>query len=243
VVGKDVEIDQNVKIGPFCTIVGKVKIASGSRFYASVMIGFPAQCLGVKESLGAIEIGHNCEFREFSTVHASRQADGSTKIGNNCYIMCFAHVGHDATLEDNVTLINSVNLAGHAYIERNAILMGGAAMHQFCRVGQYTAVAPFGGSRQDLPPFCLFNKQPGEFAGLNIIGLKRSGFTAQNINSLKHLTNLFYQKKLPLDQIKTLALQEPVWGDDATVKTFLTFVENSKRGISRRSISDIAASE
>jgi|GEM_PF-207327 len=238
VLGENVELDENVKIGPFCVVVGKTKIASGSRLYSNVVMGLPAQYVGVRDSLGVIEIGHNCEFREFATVHAAKAVDGQTKIGNNCYVMCHSHVGHDATLEDNVILINGVNLAGHVHVEKNAIIMAGAAMHQFCRVGSFTAVAPFGGSRQDLPPFCLFNEQPGAFAGLNVIGLKRAGFTSKNINALKHLTNLFYQKKLPFPDIKNLAQVEPEWGLEPVVQQFMNFVENSKRGVSRRSVRD-----
>ena len=237
IVGEKVELGKNVKVGPFCVITGKVKIGDNTRFHANVMVGFPAQNIGTEKSLGQIEIGQNCELREFVTIHASKYPDGSTKIGNNCYIMNYSHVSHDSTLEDNVTLINNVSLGGHSYIEKNAFLMAYAATHQFCRIGTFTAVAPFSGARQDLPPFCLFNEQPGAYAGLNIIALKRAGFTSETINALKHVTKLFYNEKMFVTKIKEIASNES-WGNDLHVQHFLNFIENSKRGVSMRAISD-----
>lgn len=238
IIGDNVSLEENVKIGPFCIVVGNVKIGAGTRLHANVTIGFPAQVLGAKESFGAIHIGQNCELREFVTVHASRYPDGQTKIGNNCYIMNYSHVGHDCILEDNVTLINNVNLGGHTYIEHNAIMMANSATHQFCRIGKFTAVAPFSGTRQDLPPFCLFNEQPASYSGLNAIGLRRSGFGRDSIDAIKHVTKLFYKEKLLLEKIKNLAQSDGVWGQDENVQAFINFVEKSTRGVSRRCLSD-----
>jgi UDP-N-acetylglucosamine acyltransferase len=238
IVGKSVILDDNVKIGPFCVVIGNVKIGSGTRLHANVTVGFPAQVLGVKESFGKIEIGQNCELREFVTMHASRYPDGQTKIGNNCYIMNYSHVGHDCILEDNVTLINNVSLGGHTYIEKNAIIMANSATHQFCRIGKFTAVAPYSGTRQDLPPFCLFNEQPASFAGLNTIGLRRAGFSRNSIDAIKHVAKLFYKDKLLLGKIKDLAREEVEWGQDENVQAFIQFIEKSTRGVSRRCLSD-----
>jgi UDP-N-acetylglucosamine acyltransferase len=237
IVGANVELGCNVKIGPFCVIAGNVKIGDNTRFHANVMVGFPAQNIGTKESLGNIEIGQNCELREFVTIHASKYPEGLTKLGNNCYIMNYSHVSHDSILEDNVTLINNVSLGGHSYIEKNAFLMAYAATHQFCRVGTFTAVAPFSGARQDLPPFCLFNEQPGAYAGLNVIALKRAGFSSETINALKHVTKLFYNEKMLISRIKEIAVNES-WGTNPHVQHFLNFIENSKRGVSMRAVSD-----
>jgi len=238
IVGDRVTLGANVKIGPYCLITGNVIIGDNTRLYAHVVIGFPAQVLGMQESLGLIEIGKNTEIREFVSIHAARNPDGKTAIGNNCYLMNYAHISHDTILEDNVTLINNVNLGGHTHIEKNVILMANAATHQFCRIGQYTAVAPFSATRQDLPPFGLFNEMPAAYSGLNVIGLKRAGFSAESINAVKHVCKPFFQDKLPLTIIKEKAAAESTWGNDQNVKTFLQFIENSKRGVSRRTIID-----
>lgn len=237
-VGPSVQLGQGVKVGPFCTIVGNTIIGDGTRLYPHATVGYPGQVVGLKQTVGRVEIGQNCELREFVTVHAPRTAEGATKVGNNCYLMNYAHVSHDVILEDNVTLINCVNLGGHTYVEKNAIVMANSATHQFTRIGQFTALAPFSGIRQDLPPFCLFSGQPARFYGLNVIGLKRAGFSRESINALKHLTKLFYQEKLTLDNIEQLAGQDPSWGTDVAVQIFLTFVKQSSRGVSRKAATE-----
>lgn len=242
IVGPNVKLGNNVKVGPFCIVVGNVIIGDGTRLHANVSVGFPAQNIGTKESYGTIEIGQNCEFREFSTVHASKYPDGKTIIGNNCYVMNYSHIAHDCTLENNITLINNVSLGGHSYIEQNAFLMAYSATHQFCRVGTFTAVAPFSGARQDLPPFCLFNEQPAAYAGLNIIALRRAGFTSETINALKHVTKLFFNEKNTVQKLKEFAATES-WGNIPQVQHFIKFIDESKRGVSMRSVADQKAKD
>lgn len=215
-------------------MTGNVTIGANTRLHAHVTVGFPGQVIGLKDSIGRIEIGTDCELREFVTVHAPRSQDGVTKIGNKCYLMNFAHVSHDVILEDNVTLINNVSLGGHTYIEKNVIVMANSATHQFCRIGQFTAFAPFSGTRQDIPPFCLVSGAPAHFYGLNVIGLKRAGFSRDSINAIKHVTKLFFQDKLPLEKIIELAQQEQSWGSNQHVTTFISFIKNSTRGVSRK---------
>ncbi|MCK4651251.1 hypothetical protein KAT08_03715 [Candidatus Babeliales bacterium] len=237
ILGPNVELDHNVKIGPFCSIIGKVKIHKNTRIYPNVSIGFPAQSLDTYKSLGSIIIGNNCTIREFVSIGSSKYENGTTNIGNNCYIMSYCHIAHDVILQDNVTLINNVNLGGHVFIGKNAFLMANCASHQFCRIGQYCALAPFSATRQDLAPFCLFSGLPAKFYGLNVVALKRAGLNQNNINSLKHVTKLFFQNKVLLNDIKKLSQKnsEASWGKDENVQKFLEFIQNSKRGVSRKS--------
>lgn len=237
IIGPNVTLHDNVKVGPYCTIIGNTSIGQGTKIYGNTTIGFPAQDIATTHSLGRIEIGNNCHIREFATIHGSKHNDGITKIGNNCYVMNFVHVAHDVILEDNVVLINQVNLGGHSHVEENVMLMANTAMHQFCRIGRLSCITPFSATRQDLPPFCLFTGQPVRFSGLNVVGLKRTGIERQSINAIKHAAKLFYQDKIPFDDIKSLSKKESSWGSDSYVIEFLSFIENSKRGISRRCLS------
>jgi UDP-N-acetylglucosamine acyltransferase len=237
IIGDDVELDSNVKIGPFCILIGKVKIESGTRLYANITVGFPAQARSTRDNFGFIHIKKNCEIREFVTIHASKYPDGKTEIGNNCYVMNYSHISHDVVLEDNVTLTNNVNLGGHTYIEKNANIMANCATHQFCRIGQFSALAPFSAIRQDLPPFSLFSGLPAAFAGLNVIGLKRAGLISSNLDALKRITKLFFQEKQPLENITALAEQEG-WGTDPYVQQFISFIVSSTRGVSRRVLAE-----
>lgn len=235
IVGQNVKLENGVKIGPFCTIVGNVKIGENSKIYSGVSIGAPAQHVLVNKPLGTLEIGKNSQIREYATVGSSKDENGITKIGDNCYVMSYSHVGHDVILEDNVVLINSVNLGGHVHVGKNAFLMANCASHQFCRIGEFVALAPYSAIRQDVPPFCLFSGLPAKFYGLNLIALKRAGFSKENINALKHVTKLFYQDKLLLTDIKKLSEQEQEssWGKDEQVQKFISFVEKSVRGVSK----------
>ncbi|MFH1644521.1 MAG: acyl-ACP--UDP-N-acetylglucosamine O-acyltransferase [bacterium] len=234
IIGKNVLLEENVKIGPFCTITGNVLIKKNTVIYPNVSIGFPAQNLSTTKSLGTIEIGQNCQIREFVTISASKYETGKTVIGNNCYIMSYSHIAHDVILEDNVTLINNVNLAGHVHVEKNAFLMANAAAHQFCKIGQYTALAPYSAIRKDLPPFCMFSGLPATFYGLNI-NLLRQKFDSQTINSLKTVTKLFYQDKILLSEIKKIIEQNEELKNNEQVKKFINFIENSSRGVSKKS--------
>lgn len=233
IVGNNVKLGNNVKIGPYTIIVGNVTIDNNTIVYPHVSIGSPAQNLDTSKSLGKIIIGKNVKIREFASIGASKFETGTTIINDNCYIMSYCHVAHDVTLEKNVTLINNVNLGGHVYIEKNAFLMANSAAHQFCRIGEFTSLAPFSAIRQDIPPYSMFSGLPGKFYGLNTIALKRSGFSKESINNIKHVAKMFYQDKLQLSIIKEKSQQES-WGNDAYVKKFINFIKNSQRGVSKK---------
>lgn len=234
IVGPEVILKPGAKIGAYALVVGNVEIGENSRIYPHVSVGFPAEEVSTKKPLGKVIIGKNCEIREFASISASRYETGATVIGDNSYIMHYCHIAHDVTLENNVILINNVQLGGHTYVEHHAFLMANSATHQNTRVGQYTALAPYSGIRQDIPPFCIMNGQPADFAGLNIVGLRRAGFTSASLQALKKITTLFFQQKLPLDALLAQVAADPIFAD-AAVEQFLSFVKNSQRGVSRRS--------
>ena len=233
IVGERVTLGANVKIGPYCVVLGNVRIGDNTKLMAHVTVGFPAQDVGTPAPLGVVHIGANCTIREFVTIHAPKHIDGATSIGNNCYLMTFSHVAHDVTLEDNVILINNATIGGHAHIERNVMLMAGAAIHQFCRVGRYSCITPYSGARQDAPPFCMHSGGPIGFAGLNKIALRRAGFSPDDMAALKTVTRRFYVDKILLADLQAQAAIAP-WGQNKHVQDFLSFIAVSKRGVSRR---------
>lgn len=235
IIGPNVVLGIGTKVGPYAIITGNVTIGDGSRIYPHVTIGFPAEDVNTKTPQGKVVIGKNCEIREFATIGASKYPNGSTTIGDNAYIMHYCHVAHDVTLENNVILINNVQLGGHTYIEHHAFLMANSATHQGTRIGQYTALAPFSGARQDLPPFCIMNGIPAGFAGLNLVGLRRAGFSSNSLLAIKRLTTMFYQQKLSLEVIQETVQADPILAKEACVESFVSFVSQSQRGVSRRS--------
>ena len=237
IIGDNVFLDENVKIGPFCVLVGNISIGSGSRLYGNVFAGMPAQDIGTKEILGSIEIGKNCEIREYVTISSPKISTGKTLIGDNCYCMNFSHIAHDVVLENDVILINNVNLGGHVHVGHHSMLMANAAVHQFCRVGEYASIAPFSGTRQDVPPFCTFEGSPAIFAGLNIINLRRNNFSSEDRLLIKRISNLFFVDKLNVDSIESKIEENLLIRENNHVKRFLSFIKNSERGISRKDVS------
>lgn len=237
ILGKNVFLDANVKIGPFCVLAGNISIGSGTKLYGNVFAGMPAQDIGTSNILGSIEIGKNCVIREFVTISSPKIETGKTKIGDNCYCMNFSHIAHDVFLEDNVTLINNVNLGGHVHVGKNTMLMANAAVHQFCKIGEYSAIAPFSATRQDIPPYCLFEGSPAIFAGLNVINLRRNNFSSNDKLFLKRLSKLFFVEKLNISAIESLVNEDSSMKENSCVSNFLSFIKNSERGISRKDVS------
>ena len=237
-VDPSVVLGNGVKIGPHCIITGNVQIGDRTMIHAYVSIGLPAQVVGLTKSLGTVTIGNDCQIREFAIIHASRYEHGETRIGNNCYVMNHAHVGHDCVLEDHVTLVNNVMLAGHTHVEHHAIVMASAATHQFSRIGAYTALAPFSGIRQDLPPYGMFTGQPARFTGLNVVGLRRAGFSNASIYALKRVAMLFYRDKILLEPLKALITADPQLVNEPLIQKFIEFIATSNRGVSRSCVTD-----
>ena len=236
-IGPNVSLGPGVKIGPFCVVLGNTHIGSGTRLSAYVTIGYHAQHTKVPKNIGKISIGTNCEIREYVSIHAPINEDGATVIGNNCYIMNYSHIAHNATLEDHVIVTNQVSLAGHVYVEHHAYIMANVGIHQFCRIGQYSCLTPYSGTRQDIPPFSMFSGQPAGFCGLHTVLLKKAGIGQKARDALKEVTTLFYHKKISLAQIRqTCALQYGTNIPDEVAR-FIAFVAASTRGVSRRTFS------
>ncbi len=236
-VDASVVCEPGVRIGPYAVIVGDVVIGQGTRVYPYVSIGLPAQNLGTVSSLGKVIIGKNCHLREYVSIHAPKAEKGTTFIGDNCYVMAYAHISHDVTLEEGVVVTNASSLAGHVYIEKYAVIMAQAALHQYCRVGQYSCLAACAASRQDIPPFSLFTGQPARFAGLNRVALKRRGFSQETIERLRKVAHLFFLRKVSVLDIKNHLSQDEA--KDMCVQEFCAFIQESGRGVSQQSLLDV----
>jgi len=238
IIEKTVRLGQGVTVGPFAVISGNTTIGDGVHISSHAIIGSSAQSTGITTPLGSIFIGEKTIIKEFVTIGSSRFEDGATRIGRECFLMNYAHVAHDCVLEDRVELTNNVQLGGHTHIEHDVRMMANAATHQRCRIGAYSAVAPYAGTRQDLPPFCLFNEVPAKFAGLNKFKLKQANIPQESIENLRGITRLFYQEKSSIDAIIAKISNDPLLSQDRYVQQFIGFVQESQRGVSRKRIGD-----
>jgi UDP-N-acetylglucosamine acyltransferase len=216
IVGPGCVIRGPVRIGPGCDLRGMVWIEGHTTLGAGNVV-FPHVTLGTQpqdwrsdpNDPTQLIVGDSNVFRENVTVHRGTTAGGGvTRIGSNCMIMVSSHVGHDAVLEDRVTLINNVTIAGHCRIETGAWLSGYSGLHQFTTVGRLSFFAAFTGSDRDVPPFSRVEyHQPAMCKGVNVVGLRRLGASMEVIRELRDALQRLYPKE-SLDNVDRAALAE-----------------------------------
>ncbi len=250
IVDKEARIDEDVFIGPFCTVGGGVQIRKGARLVSHVVvegkteigegcqvypfatIGFPPQDVKYRGEETGVKIGNNNIIREYVTIHrASVGGDGVTVIGDNCFLLAYAHVAHDCKIGNNVVLVNLATLAGHVVVEDHAYVGGLVAIHQFTRIGAYSMVGGFSGIGQDIPPYTMASGARAKLFGLNTVGLKRHGFSDETIAELKKAYKILFREKHTLKEaIKKVQAELPYTEE---IKHLIEFIEKNKRGICR----------
>lgn len=232
-----VTIDQNVEIGEGTRIGSNVTILEGARIGKNCVIHSGAVISGVPQDLkfkgedSVAIIGDNTVIRECVTINRGTASKGKTVVGNNCLIMAYCHVAHDSMLGDNVIMSNSVQVAGEVVIDDNAVIGGGALIHQFTHIGQHVMLQ--GGSlvNKDIPPFVKAGRLPVSYAGINSIGLRRRGFTNEQISEIQEIYRYLYLSGLNnSDAIDRIEAELPASKERDEI---IMFVRNSKRGIIR----------
>ena len=227
IVEENVEIGANTKILPFCHIKGSTKIGKNNIIHTGSIIGEKPQMLGLKRELGHLSIGDNNIIREYVTINTSTEENNRTELGNNNYLMGFSHIAHDCRLGNNITISNGSLLAGHVEIEDSATISANTAIHQFVRIGRLAMIGGLSRVTKDVPPFMMLIGNSKIF-GINTIGLKRAGFSTEEINEVKRIFTTIYRKKLPLNKI----LDELKKSNTVRTEEVIKFIESSKRGIS-----------
>ncbi len=236
-IGPFVTIDKNVVIGEGTRIMSNVTILEGARIGKNVTI-FPGavisavpQDLKFRGEETTAEIGDNTTIRECVTINRGTAAKGKTIVGSNCLIMAYTHVAHDCIVGNHVILGNTTQLAGEVEIDDFAILSGGVLVHQFTRVGSHVMVQ--GGSRfgKDIPPYITAGRDPVTFAGVNSIGLRRRGYTNEQIRDIQDIYRLFFQSGL--NNTQAMERIETELPDTKEKETVMNFLRSSQRGIIR----------
>ncbi|MFQ5581458.1 MAG: acyl-ACP--UDP-N-acetylglucosamine O-acyltransferase [Mariprofundaceae bacterium] len=249
IVASEAQVDNDVIIGPYCVIGAEVRIGKGSELMSHVVIAgrtslgennriFPFASIGHEPQdlkyhgeASEVIIGNQNTIRENVTVNPGTEGGGMvTRIGNGNMLMAYAHVAHDCILGDNVILANCATLAGHVEIDDGAIIGGLAAIHQFVRIGRYTMMGGMCGVNKDVPPYCLVTGgYRAGLGGLNLVGLKRQGFSLKQVQRLKEMYRILLQESGKLD--KRLDEASGVAGDDSHAQHLLEFVRTAKRGV------------
>ncbi len=232
-IAENVEIGEGTWIGPNVTILDYVKIGKNCKIFPGAVVGAIPQDLKYAGEVSYVEIGDNTTIRECATINRGTAASGKSKtvVGNNCLIMSYAHVAHDCVIHDNVILTSYVGIAGETEIDDHAIIGGASAVHQFSRIGAHVMIG--GGSMvaKDVPPYALAGHRPLSYVGINIIGLRRRGFTIEQINTIKEIYQIIYHSGL--NRSDACIKVETEIPDCEEKTTILNFIRNSKRGIIR----------
>lgn len=232
-IAENVEIGDGCHIGPHVTIYDYVKMGKNCQVFPGAAIGAIPQDLKFSNEISHVEIGDNVMIRECATIHRGTAASGkgTTKIGNNTLIMAYAHVAHDCNVGNHVILVSYVGLAGETDVDDWAIIGGASAAHQFSKIGTHAMLS--GGSMigKDVPPYALAGKRPLSFCGVNIVGLRRRGFTNDQIENIRSIYRVIYLEGLNVtDACKKIETEFP---DTPEKKIILDFIAASKRGIIR----------
>ncbi len=229
IIQDDTEIGNNVEIGPHTVIYSGARIGNNVKLKQSVSVAHVPQDLKFGGEKTIFQIGNGTVIHEFVTLHRGTKETGKSQIGCDCLIMAYSHVAHDCSIGNNCILANSAQLGGHVHIEDWVILGGAVSVHQFVLVGQHAMVGATSYINQDVPPYIIIAGSPSKFAGLNVIGLRRRGFSIEDISTLKEAYNYLYDKSLNVSQAQ--AKIDAELGSNDRVKNVLDFIERSKRGI------------
>ena len=236
-IGPFVYIDKNVEIGdnnvimPNATILYGARIGNGNKIFPGAVISAIPQDLKFKGEETTAEIGDNNTIRENVTINRGTAAKGKTIVGNNNLLMEGVHIAHDAIVGSGCIIGNATKFAGETIIDDNSIISASVLMHQFCRVGGYGMLQ--GGSRfsKDIPPYIIAGRDPITYCGINIVGLRRRGFSNELIENIHNTYRIIYNSGKNVSEALEQVKQEVPMSPE--IEYIIQFIETSKRGIIR----------
>ena len=239
--------DNNI-IGPFCyidrnTVIGNnnvlqnsvtihvgARIGDGNEIFPGASISTKPQDLKFRGEETTCEVGNNNSIRENVTISRGTASKGKTMVGSNNLLMECVHVSHDCELGSGLIIGNSTKFAGEVVVDDNAIVSANVLVHQFCHIGGYVMIQ--GGCRfsQDIPPYVIAGKEPTKYCGLNLVGLRRRGFSNELITKLHDAYRLLYSKGILKEGLEEIKANMEVTPE---IQYLIDFVTTSKRGIIR----------
>jgi UDP-N-acetylglucosamine acyltransferase len=230
IIGPQARVGEGTEILSHTVLEGALDIGAHCRIGPHAVVGGPPQDLKYHGETTKVVIGDRVQLREFATVHrASVGGDGVTRVGSDCYFMAYSHVGHDCQVEDKVVMASQACLGGHVHVGRQVIVGGLSGVHQFVHLGELAFVSGCSGVGQDVPPYVIVQGVPASPVGLNVVGLRRHGFSSETLAAIKQAYKLLYRSSLNTTQaLERMAQELPSIPE---VEQFIAFVQRSKRGV------------
>lgn len=232
IIGEHVTLGEGTTVGPHAVIEGWTEIGRDNRIFQFASVGAAPQDLKFHGEKSYLRIGDRNMVREFVTLHRGTESGGGeTIIGSDNLFMAYSHVAHDCVVGNRVILANGATLAGHVQIDDFAILGGLSAVHQFTRVGAHVMVS--GGSMvaQDIPPYTIAQGDRAKTVGLNLVGLKRRGFSEEVLRAIKQAYKIIFRSGLRQEEALQKIAVEVTSSPELAV--FVEFIKNSQRGVAR----------
>ena len=241
--GVDVEIGPfcvlgpGVRIGDRCSLGAHVVIDAGTslgaecRVFAGAALGGPPQDTKYKNEAPFLRIGERNVIRECATIHRATGEGNATVVGNENMIMAYAHIGHNAHVGSNTLIASYVGISGHVLVEDRVVFGGFVGVHQFVRIGKYTMIGGMSRVVQDVPPFMLMQGEPLRAHGLNVVGLRRAGISAEVREQLKQAHRILYRSNANLQQaLERIPAELPPSPELTYLVEFLSKVEDGRVG-------------
>ena len=229
VIHADVEVGEGTWIGSNVTIMEGARIGKNCRIFPGAVISAVPQDLKFDGEPSTVQIGDNTTIREFVTINRGTKASGTTRVGSNCLVMAYVHIAHDCVVGNHVILANAVTLAGHVEVDDWAVIGGVSAVHQFVKIGKHVMLR--GGSLvgKDVPPFVTAAHDPLTYAGVNSVGLKRRGYTDEQVRNIQDMYRLLFQSGLNFSDALNKIRSE--LAESSEREEILTFASKADRGM------------
>ena len=245
VIAPDAKLGENVAIGPYAVIEEDVILGDGCQIAAHAVIkrhtrmgarnrvaehavigGDPQDFKFKADCLSYTEIGDDNWLREGVTIHRGSREGSVTRLGSGCFLMAYTHIAHDCQVGNQVVMANTAGVAGEVVVADKAFISAAVTVHQFCRIGRNAMIGLSSKVVQDALPFCITDGNPGRARGLNLVGLRRSGFAKEDIAALKEAYRLLYSTKVTLAEALAAMGEMP----SPAVGELKAFIESTKRG-------------
>ena len=200
VIGSQVTIGANTVVGSHAIIDGLTKIGEDNQIFPGAAIGLAPQDLKYRGANSRVVIGDRNRIREYVTINRATKEDETTVLGNDNLLMAYSHIGHNCIIGNEVIIANNVAIAGHVTVESMATISGVLGIHQFVHIGTMAMVGGMSRINRDVPHYMMVEGNPAKVRSLNLTGLKRRGFSNDEIRQLKKAFSYLYLKKLPIDK-------------------------------------------